>query len=162
RVSPLEPIAPRDRNPVDAGETRRRDRSRGRGGAEPPAHAARRERAIRLTDKRGLGRRGQHGPPGGPLHPLPQRHGPSLGAAAPGRAATGAGPPPGVPATVIATAPSVTRACATPPFATTWPGGASASTRTPRGTSARPGPKAVRCRSLTTSTSRPGRGSAST
>ena len=54
------------------------------------------------------------------------------------------------------------RTTPTPRFAAAWLAGARATTRTPRGTSARPGPSAVRCRSLTTCTSRAGNGAAST
>src|SRR5947208_393511 len=82
------------------------------------------------------------------------------------RSVTGAGPPsrpaPGVPTMPTAAAPSVTRTVPTPRFGAAWLGGARASTRTPRGTAARPDPSAVRCRSLTTCTSRAGSGSAST
>ncbi len=84
--------------------------------------------------------------------------------AGPRRTVTDAGVPPGVPATVMARAPSATRAWATPRFASASPleRGASARTRTPRGMSARPWPNVVRWRSLTTATSRPGKGSAFT
>src|SRR5205809_808082 len=82
------------------------------------------------------------------------------------RSVTGAAPPsrpaPGVPTMPTAAAPSVTRTVPTPRFGAAWLGGARASTRTPRGTAARPDPSAVRCRSLTTCTSRAGSGSAST
>src|SRR5439155_834049 len=76
------------------------------------------------------------------------------------RSVTGAAPPsrpaPGVPTMPTAAAPSVTRTVPTPRFGAAWLGGARASTRTPRGTAARPEPSAVRCRSLTTCTSRAG------
>ena len=75
---------------------------------------------------------------------------------------TAAGRAPGVPTIDTATAASDTRTEPTPRFAGTSVGGASASTRTPRGTSARPDPSAVRWRSLITCTSRPSSGSAST
>src|SRR6266513_2403489 len=82
------------------------------------------------------------------------------------RIVTGAAPPfrpaPGVPTMPTAAAPSVIRTVPTPRFGAAWLGGARASTRTPRGTAARPEPSAVRCRSLTTCTSRAGSGSAST
>src|SRR2546426_10795046 len=45
----LHPIPPRDRDAADARETRRRDRPRRPGRAEPPPCAARRPRPVRLA-----------------------------------------------------------------------------------------------------------------
>src|SRR5439155_1105371 len=77
------------------------------------------------------------------------------------RATRGAALAPGVPETAIVSPPSPAPAAAMPRLAGTRAGGASTSSATP-GTSTLPAPSAVRCRSLSTCTSRAGRGSAAT
>src|SRR5207253_6455687 len=70
----LQPIPPRDRDAADARETRRRDRPRRPGRAEPPACAARRERPVRLTDESRIPGRQQDRFPRLALQPLPYRN----------------------------------------------------------------------------------------
>src|SRR5207245_8969278 len=70
----LQPIPPRDRDAADARETRRRDRPRRPGRAEPPACAARRERPVRLTDESRIPGRHHARFPRLALHPLPYRN----------------------------------------------------------------------------------------
>src|SRR5205823_2043286 len=175
----LNTISPGHLDSVYLPQPRRRDRPRSSRRTEPPADSAGSQGAVQRPDERRIGGWHHHADRGPPPPPTPTHHpGPPGGSAIetvePGAASarptsrprtcrvTAAGRAPGVPTIDTATAASDTRTEPTPRFAGTSVGGASASTRTPRGTSARPDPSAVRWRSLITCTSRPSSGSAST